>query len=114
MLKYMGYATDDIQGLVINRARLAMDIGCHGVVCSGHEVKKIKQSFGDSCIAVVPGIRPNWAVAKDDQKRIVTPADAIKSGADYIVVGRPIRDAKDPKAAAVKIAKEIEEATINS
>ena len=114
MLKYMGYATDDIQGLVINRARLAMDIGCHGVVCSGHEVKKIKQTFGDSCIAVVPGIRPRWSVSKDDQKRVVTPADAVRSGADYIVVGRPIRDAKNPKTAAVKIAKEIEEAIINS
>ena len=113
MLKDMGYATDDIQGLVINRARLAMDIGCHGVVCSGQEVEKIKQTLSDSCIAVVPGIRPRWSVAKDDQKRIVTPADAIKFGADYIVVGRPIRDAKDPKAAAIKIAKEIK-AVINS
>ena len=90
-----------------------MDIGCHGVVCSGREVKKIKQTLSDSCIAVVPGIRPSWSVSKDDQKRIVTPADAIRSGADYIVVGRPIRDAKDPKAAALKIAKEIE-AIINS
>jgi orotidine-5'-phosphate decarboxylase len=60
-------------------------------------------------IAVTPCIRPAWSVVgKDDQKRIVTPADAVRSGADYIVVGRPIRDAKDPAEAAKRVAAEIE------
>ena len=113
MLRCMGYSTDSIEDLVINRAKMAMEIGCHGVVCSGQEVEKIKQKFGSSFITVVPGIRPHWSISKNDQKRVVTPADAINSGADYIVVGRPIRDAKDPKGAALKILEEIE-AVINS
>jgi len=85
-------------------------VGCHGVVCSGHEVKRIKEEVGEDFIAVVPGIRPEWSVSKDDQKRVVSPKDAILKGADYIVVGRPIRNAKDPKAAAEKIIEEINSA----
>ena len=70
----------------------------------------IKKELPD-LIAVTPGIRPAWSVVgKDDQKRVVTPRDAVKNGADYIVVGRPIRDAKDPAEAATKTAKEIESA----
>jgi len=111
MVKEMGYAEkyiDDISSLVLLRAIRARQIGCHGVVCSGYEVRRIKKELGSSFITVVPGIRPSWSISKkDDQKRIVTPKDAILSGADYIVVGRPIRDAKDPKDAALKIADEI-------
>ncbi len=110
MLGFMGYKDEDISDLVIKRARLSKEIGCHGVICSGHEVKKINEIFGESFITVVPGIRPKWVVSKDDQKRIMTPRDAIVSGADYLVIGRPIRDAKDPKSAALKISQEIESA----
>jgi orotidine-5'-phosphate decarboxylase len=110
-LKALGYAgtyVEDLSALVLLRARIAMEAGCDGVVCSGHEVARIKAELGKDLIAVTPGIRPAWSlVQKDDQKRIVTPADAVKAGADYIVVGRPIRDAADPAGAAEKVADEI-------
>ena len=97
--------------LVLHRARLAKRAGCSGVVCSGKEVKAVRAEFGKDFIVVVPGIRPSWgAVADDDQKRIVTPYEAILNGADYIVVGRPIKNAEDPVKATDKIAKEIDQA----
>jgi orotidine-5'-phosphate decarboxylase len=99
---------DDMTKLVRKRAVLAKAAGCAGVVCSGLEVAMIKEELGKAFIAVTPGIRPAWDEKVDDQRRITTPARAIQSGADYLVVGRPIRDAKDPKAAAVRIAEEIE------
>ena len=87
---------------------MAKAAGCDGVVCSGLEVAKVKTEVGSEMIAVTPGIRPAWSlVNQDDQKRIVTPADAIRNGSDYIVIGRPIRDAKDPAEAARKVADEI-------
>jgi len=99
---------DNIIDLVLLRARIARDAGCHGVVCSGHEVAAIKQEFGDDLLIVAPGIRPSWGeVSQDDQARIVTPQRAVRDGADYIVVGRPIRDASDPVAAAQRIAEDI-------
>lgn len=99
---------DDISALVLLRAQMAKEAGCHGVVCSGHEVSMIKRELGDEMIAVTPGIRPSWSlVSSDDQKRIVTPRDAVQKGADYIVVGRPIRDADDPVDAAKMVAEEI-------
>lgn len=110
MLRLIGYSVEDISKLVIMRAKFAKEIGCHGVVCSGHEINKVKEELGSSFITVVPGIRPKWSVSKDDQKRVVSPKDAILKGADYIVVGRPIRNAKDPKAAAEKIIEEINSA----
>jgi len=116
MMEEMGYAkryVDDTSSFVLLRAKKAKEIGCHGIVCSGHEVRKIKKTFGSSFITVVPGIRPSWSPSMDDQRRVVTPKDAILSGADYIVVGRPIKNAKDPVDAALKIADEIKE-TINS
>jgi orotidine-5'-phosphate decarboxylase len=110
-LSRLGYTDDyikDLSRFVLLRARIAKEAGCHGVVCSGHEVSLIKKEL-PALIALTPGIRPVWSVVgKDDQKRIVTPADAVKGGADYIVVGRPIRDADDPKAAARRVAEEIE------
>jgi orotidine-5'-phosphate decarboxylase len=100
--------TRDLLRLVVLRARIAKEAGCHGIVCSGQEVAAVKKEMPD-LIAVTPGIRPAWSlVGKDDQKRIVTPADAVTNGADFIVVGRPIRDAKDPATAARKVAEEIE------
>ena len=111
-LKALGYSdkyVEDIAALVLLKARLAKEAGCHGVVCSGHEVGMVKKELGDELIAVTPGIRPAWSlVDQDDQKRIVTPELAVKRGSDYIVVGRPIRDAKDPADAAKKVAEEVE------
>ena len=101
--------SSDISRLVMNRAQMAMDAGCAGVVCSGLEVKMIKEKFGKDFVALTPGIRPSWeGMNKNDQQRITTPAQAIKNGSDYLIIGRPIRDAKNPKEAAINIAKEIE------
>jgi orotidine-5'-phosphate decarboxylase len=85
--------------LVVKRARAAAEIGCTGVICSGLEVAGIKAKVGGHLLAVTPGIRPAGGDVAD-QKRVVDVAQAFKNGADYIVVGRPIRDAKDPAAAA--------------
>ena len=94
--------------LVLHRARMAKDAGCAGVVCSGHELSLIREQFGKGLMTVVPGVRPLWSLVEgDDQRRIVTPRDAALRGADYIVVGRPVRDAKDPVGAIEKILKEI-------
>lgn len=102
----------DINKLVIKRAEIAKNTGCTGIVCSGQEVSGIKNHFGKDFIAVTPGIRPAWdIVSKDDQKRITTPSQAVLNGSDYLVIGRPIRDAKDPKAAAQSIMDEIEKIT---
>jgi orotidine-5'-phosphate decarboxylase len=110
----LGYAENyihDLSDLVLLRARIAKEAGCHGIVCSGHEVAMLKRELGRDMIAVVPGIRPAWSVVgRDDQKRIVTPETALKNGADYIVVGRPIRDARNPVEGAEKVAEEIEKA----
>jgi orotidine-5'-phosphate decarboxylase len=97
--------------LVLYRAAIAKRAGCAGVVCSGHESEAVKKRFGDDLIVVTPGVRPDWAeVKKDDQRRIVTPYQAIKSGADYIVVGRPISSAANPVQAAVRVVEEIQRA----
>ena len=85
--------------LVLKRARAAAEIGCAGVICSGLEVAGITAKVGGHLLAVTPGIRPAGGDVAD-QKRVVDVAQAFKNGADYIVVGRPIRDAKDPAKAA--------------
>ncbi len=104
-----------LANLVLERARLAQSAGCHGVVCSGQEVSHVKNAVQNKIIAVVPGIRPAWAnISKDDQSRITTPSKAVADGADLIVVGRPIRDAKDPKEAACRIVDEIAEASAHA
>jgi len=97
--------------LVLHRAMLAKKANCAGVICSGNEVAAVKKELGKDFIVIAPGIRPSWGdVPNDDQKRISTPYDAIKSGADYIVVGRPIKYAKNPLDAAKRIADEVERA----
>ena len=102
---------DDMPLMVLQRAQLAHETGCAGVICSGLEAGQIKEKFGNDFLAVTPGIRPAGAVtAKEDQQRITTPAQAITAGADYLVIGRPIRDAEDPRQAAGRIAEEIEDA----
>ncbi|MCP4348589.1 MAG: orotidine-5'-phosphate decarboxylase [Desulfobacterales bacterium] len=99
----------DLSKLVIKRAVMARDAGCAGIVCSGLEVEMIKKKLGSNFIAVTPGIRPlRENMEKDDQQRVTTPARAVINGSDYLVIGRPIRDATDPKEAAIQIAKEIE------
>jgi orotidine-5'-phosphate decarboxylase len=108
---YRDVYADDLQRLVEKKAAMARDAGCAGVVCSGREVQAIKRAFGSDFQAVTPGIRPSsGGVAADDQARVVTPAMAIRRGADYLVIGRPIRDAKDPRSAAQAIAGEIQDA----
>ncbi|UCD88643.1 MAG: orotidine-5'-phosphate decarboxylase [Desulfobacterales bacterium] len=100
--------SDDMPKLVRKKAVMAKAAGCAGVVCSGLEVEMIKKDLGQDFIVVTPGIRPVWDDRGDDQRRVTTPTQAIQSGSDYIVIGRPIRDAQDPKVAAVRIAEEIE------
>lgn len=96
--------------VVAQRAALARDLGVDGLVCSAAEATKVRAVVGGKLKLVTPGIRPDGADA-GDQKRIVTPAAAIAAGADYLVVGRPILGAPDPKAAAQAIVEEIARAT---
>ena len=93
----------DVEQLVLSRARRALAAGCVGVVSSGLEAKLLRAGVADRLIVVTPGIRPVENRPVDDQKRVMSVADAFASGADYIVVGRPIRDAADPRAAAEAI-----------
>ena len=97
-----------VEELALQRAEHAIAQGCHGVVASGFEARAIRRMAGPGPIIVTPGIRPAGA-SEDDQKRATTPAAAIKAGADYLVVGRPIRDAKDPAAVANGIITEIQQ-----
>ncbi len=90
----------DLQALVLSRAKQALDAGCDGVISSGLEVPLLRQYVDDKLIVVSPGIRPVDNKPVGDQKRVVTVDTAFSNGADYIVVGRPIRDAGDPQAAA--------------
>ena len=100
----------DARTLVLSRAKRALALGCDGVVSSGLEVPALRESVDHALLTVIPGIRPIANREEDDQQRVVTPGRAIASGADYLVVGRPIRDAADPRAAAEAIQVEIAEA----
>ncbi|WP_089727354.1 orotidine-5'-phosphate decarboxylase [Candidatus Thiosymbion oneisti] len=97
----------DVEALVRSRAQRALEIGCDGVISSGLEISSLRRDLGDQFIIVVPGIRPVQNRPVDDQKRVVTPTQAFQRGADFIVVGRPIRDAEDPRAKAEAIQAEI-------
>jgi orotidine-5'-phosphate decarboxylase len=101
----------DVQQLVLSRARRALEAGCDGVVSSGLEVALLRKFIDEKLLVVTPGIRPVENRPSDDQKRVVTVEDALRLGADYIVVGRPIRDAADPRAAAEAIQASIAAAT---
>ncbi|HIJ92704.1 MAG TPA: orotidine-5'-phosphate decarboxylase [Rhodospirillales bacterium] len=97
----------DTAGTQVQRlANLAKDSGIDGVVCSALEAETLRADLGDDFKLVVPGIRPEWAAA-NDQKRIVTPSQAVALGADYLVIGRPITGADDPAIAARRIADEL-------
>jgi orotidine-5'-phosphate decarboxylase len=95
-----------VSALVLQRAGQARDLGIDGLICSAEEAAKLRVTVGPAMALVTPGIRPVGS-ASDDQKRIMTPGKAIAAGADYLVVGRPIVEAGDPKAAADAIISDI-------
>ena len=95
----------EVDKLVLSRAKRAVELGCDGVVASGLEAPVMRKNLGHNFMIVSPGIRP--VDNDDDQKRVVTVEQAFENGADYIVIGRPIRDASDPKAVAQKIQAQI-------
>ncbi len=97
----------DTKSQVLNLAALAHQSGIEGIVCSPKEIEAIKRTYKKDLTVVAPGIRPKWA-ASQDQKRILTPAQAVKKGADYLVIGRPITQAPSPHDAFLKIVDEIE------
>jgi orotidine-5'-phosphate decarboxylase len=101
----LGHAVS-LSQMVLRRARWAMEGGCAGVVCSGHEARRVREVVGDEAVIVTPGIRMAGG-SVDDQARVMTPARALEEGADYIVVGRPIRDAASPAEAADRIAEQM-------
>ena len=96
---------------VVYLAQLAQEAGLDGVVASPLEIELIRKACGDNFLIVTPGIRPEWAET-GDQRRITTPAEAIRRGADYVVVGRPIIEADDPLEAAEMILDEMREGLI--
>ena len=112
-LRDLGFSCD-ARELVLSRAKRALSLGCGGVVSSGLEVSSIREECGESLILVTPGVRPILNRGEDDQKRVSTPSEIIKSGGDYLVVGRPIRDAEDPREAAEGVIKEISAALLES
>ncbi|WP_448820864.1 orotidine-5'-phosphate decarboxylase [Cetobacterium sp.] len=97
-----------LKELALNLAKLTKEAGMDGIVCSPWEAKAIKELCGENFKTVCPGVRPKWSVA-NDQERIMTPKDAILSGCDYLVVGRPITKNENPVEAAKKVLAEIEE-----
>jgi len=99
----------DVRELVLSRARRALQHGCDGVVSSGLEAPMLRAELGQRLLVVTPGIRPVENREEDDQKRVATVETAFQNGADYIVVGRPIRDAENPKVMAEKIQGQIRE-----
>lgn len=102
----LGFAAD-IRQVVLERARRALALGCDGIVSSGLEVAGIREALGRKLVVVVPGIRPGGNRVADDQKRTVDVEEAFALGADYVVIGRPIRGAADPRAAAEAIQARI-------
>jgi orotidine-5'-phosphate decarboxylase len=97
----------DVPALVLSRARRALQAGCDGVISSALEVAQLRAHIDRRLLVVTPGVRPVDNRPTDDQKRVVSVAEAFRNGADYIVVGRPIRDAADPRAAAETIQSQI-------
>jgi orotidine-5'-phosphate decarboxylase len=104
-LKAVGQTPDTVQQ-VLRLARLAQANGLDGVICSPAEIVILREACGPDFVLMVPGIRPAWS-AKNDQKRIMTPGEAVKAGATHLVIGRPILRANDPADAARRIAEEL-------
>ena len=96
----------DVASQVKRLGELAVESGATGLVCAPFEVGFLRDALGPDVVLVVPGVRPSWA-AKNDQKRVMSPAEAVEAGADYLVIGRPITAADDQAAAAKRIAEEI-------
>ena len=105
-MKDLGFDCD-VSKLVLSRARRALAVGCDGVISSGLEVPQLRAEVDNKLLVVSPGIRPVENRPSDDQKRVVTVEQAFRNGADYVVVGRPIRDASDPKAEAERVQSQI-------
>src|SRR5206468_11519806 len=97
---------DKVEDQVLRLARLGTEAGIDGVVASPHEIKKLRAEFGNKIKIAVQGIRPSWA-EPGDQKRFMTPRQAIEAGADYIGIGRPITTHPDPSEAVAKILQEL-------
>ncbi len=95
---------------VLRLATLAKESGVDGIVCSAHEIEVIKRELGREFLVVTPGIRPAWA-APQDQKRVMTPAEAVAKGADYLVIGRPVTGAPSPRDAFALIVRELEQSS---
>lgn len=104
----LGFACD-VEKLVLSRARRALAAGCDGIISSGLEAPLIRRELGSRILIVTPGIRPVENKPVDDQKRTVDVAQAFRNGADYIVVGRPIRTAEHPREAALAVQRTIAE-----
>ncbi|MGA2532229.1 MAG: orotidine-5'-phosphate decarboxylase [Candidatus Aminicenantales bacterium] len=98
--------TADVRSQVLRLAGLAKAAGLDGVVCSPQEIEALRKEFGRELVIVTPGIRPLWAAAQD-QKRILTPAEAVSKGADFLVIGRPITGAASPEEAFLRIVEEL-------
>jgi orotidine-5'-phosphate decarboxylase len=96
-----------VRDLVLSRAKRALQIGCDGIVSSGLEASMLREQLDHKLLVITPGIRPVDNREDDDQKRVVSVEMAFQNGADYIVVGRPIRDAENRKAMAEKIQAQI-------
>ena len=96
----------DVASQVLRLAGLAKAAGMDGIVCSPREIEVLRREFGRELVIVTPGIRPLWAAAQD-QKRIMTPAEAVAKGADYLVIGRPITGAPSPNEAFLRIVEEL-------
>ncbi len=98
-----------VEDIVLKRTRIALDVGCDGVIASAQEARRLRDELGNEFLIVMPGIR-SAGTSHDDQKRVATPGDAIKAGADHLVVGREITRAVDPSAAAAHVLDQIEQA----
>jgi orotidine-5'-phosphate decarboxylase len=105
MLREIGIS-DEIDNQVLRLAKLGVARGVDGIVASPHEIKSLRAEFGDKIKIVVPGIRPTWS-DPGDQKRFMTPRDALEAGADYLVIGRPITAHKNPREAVERILTEL-------
>ncbi|HOW85589.1 MAG TPA: orotidine-5'-phosphate decarboxylase [Candidatus Aminicenantes bacterium] len=99
---------EDVAAQVLRLAGLVKAAGLDGVVCSPREIEALRREFGRELVIVTPGIRPVWAAAQD-QKRIMTPAEAVAAGADYLVIGRPITGAPSPNEAFLRIVEELDQ-----
>ena len=104
-----GSSAGDLETYVLQRAKRAIDAGCDGIIASGAAIQWCRTAFPHPTLIVSPGIRPDGATT-DDHKRHTTPADAIRFGADYLVVGRPILRARNPRAASGRVIDEIDAA----